>query len=158
MRPTQYFCADEEDLLSKILQEFHDTQNNLLSYEIHVKSHVRFRIHSGHLLFHYQSNIPKRKEERAPFMKGRSVSLINPSRANDDQQDEQHNNKRKSSAEVITISHNVTASFFISSDYNGILCINALIGMGESTVFLFACCLMVEIILDESFMVSYTKG
>lgn len=70
-------------------------------------------------------------------MKGRSVSLINPSRANDDQQDEQHNNERKSSAEVITISHNVTASFFISSDYNGILCINALIGMGESTVFLF---------------------
>lgn len=69
-------------------------------------------------------------------MKGRSVSLINPSRANDDQQDEQHNNKRKSSAEIITISHNDTASFFISSDYNGILCIKALIGMGESTVFL----------------------
>ena len=69
-------------------------------------------------------------------MKGRSVSLINPSRANDDQQDEKHDNKRESSAKVIAISHNDTASFFISSDYNGILCINALIGMGESTVFL----------------------
>jgi hypothetical protein len=57
----------------------------------------------------------KRKEERAPFVKGRSVSLINPSRANDDQQDEKHDNKRETSAKVIAISHNDTASFFISS-------------------------------------------